>query len=231
MSRANITVFKEAQPSFTNVKVLMNWSSTTPFESAKVNFDIREKYKLSDKIIFFYGGSLTTSNDMPNIMRLAKKLVRYTNVHFLILGQGDQFDLINELAKRWELSNVTILPSVSQNNYKMILTQVNVGMFSLSRKYTDHNFPGKLLGYMVESIPILGSCNVGNDLMDLINDSNAGFVHVNGDDDALAKSAIKLIENQEERLNCGLNARSLLEQYFSVEAAYDQILFESNLSN
>ena len=52
MSRANITVFKEAQPSFTNVKVLMNWSSTTPFESAKVNFNIREKYKLSDKIIF-----------------------------------------------------------------------------------------------------------------------------------------------------------------------------------
>ena len=84
---------------------------------------------------------------------------------------------------------------------------------------------------MVESIPILGSSNVGNDLIDLINDSNAGFVHINGDDNALANSAIKLIEDQAKRSDCGINARSLLEQYFSVGAAYEHILVESNLSN
>lgn len=233
MSHANLEVFNKAHPSLTktNVKILMNWSSTAPFALSKVKFDIRQKYELSEKIVFFYGGSLTTSNDMPNIMRLAKNLIEYKNVHFLILGQGDQFDLINELAELWNLNNVTILPSVSQMEYKMILTQVDVGLFSLSIKYTDHNFPGKLLGYMVESIPILGSANVGNDLMGLINDSNAGFVHVNGDDKALANSAIKLIEGQDKRLDCGINARSLLEQYFSVEAAYAHILLESNLSD
>ena len=231
MSQANLAVFSKAHPSFTNVKILMNWSSTAPFALSKVELDIRQKYELSEKIVFFYGGSLTTSNDMPNIMRLAKNLVEYKNVHFLILGQGDQFDLINELAELWNLNNVTILPSVSQVEYKMILTQVDVGLFSLSIKYTDHNFPGKLLGYMVESIPILGSANVGNDLMDLINDSNAGFVHINGDDKALANSAIKLVEDHTKRLDCGANARSLLEQHFSVEAAYAHILLESNLSN
>ena len=231
MSQANLAVFSKAHPSFTNVKILMNWSSTAPFPLSKVELDIRQKYELSEKIVFFYGGSLTTSNDMPNIMRLAKNLVEYKNVHFLILGQGDQFDLINELAELWNLNNVTILPSVSQVEYKMILTQVDVGLFSLSIKYTDHNFPGKLLGYMVESIPILGSANVGNDLMDLINDSNAGFVHINGDDKALANSAIKLVEDHTKRLDCGANARSLLEQHFSVEAAYAHILLESNLAN
>lgn len=231
MSHANLKVFNKAHPSFTNVKILMNWSSTSPFDLSKVKSDIRQKYKLSEKIVFFYGGSLTASNDMPNIMRLAKNLINYNHVHFLILGEGDQFDLINELAELWNLSNVTILPSVSQIDYKMILTQVDVGLFSLSKKYTDHNFPGKLLGYMVESIPILGSSNVGNDLIDLINDSNAGFVYINGDDNALANSAIKLIEDQAMRSDCGVNARALLEQYFSVGAAYEHILFESNLSN
>ncbi len=228
MSPENVKVFKKANPNISNVKVLMNWTSVTPFEASKVNPGISKIYGFSGKIVFFYGGSITTSNDMPNIMRLAKNLIHKNNVHFLILGQGDQFDLIKELAERWNLHNVTIFPSVSQNEYKMILTQVHVGLFSLSKSYTDHNFPGKLLGYMVESIPILGSCNIGNDLMDLINGSNAGFVHVNGDDDALLKSALKLIEDQVMRRDYGLNARSLLEQYFSVEAACENIVFEYN---
>jgi glycosyltransferase involved in cell wall biosynthesis len=231
MSHANVKVFNQTHPSFTNVKILMNWSSTETFPLAKVKSDIRKRYNISEKIVFFYGGNLTLSNDMPNIMRLAKNLIDYKNVHFLILGQGDQFVLINELAAIWNLDNVTILPSVSQIEYKMILTQVDVGLFSLSKNYTDHNFPGKLLGYMVASIPILGSSNVGNDVIDLVNDANAGFIHANGDDNALVNSAIKLIEDKAKRLDCGTNARVLLKQYFSVEAAYEHILVESNLSN
>lgn len=78
---------------------------------------------------------------------------------------------------------------MNQNEFKLILKEIDIGLFSLAAHHSAHNFPGKLLGYMANHIPILGSVNVGNDLLDLINHENAGFVHINGEDDDLFESA------------------------------------------
>ena len=77
-------------------------------------------------------------------------------------------------------------------NLESILAVIDIGLFSLAYNHTTHNFPGKLLGYMVESKPILGSVNPGNDLLALIKSSNSGFVFINGDDESLANAAISL---------------------------------------
>ena len=97
-------------------------------------------------------------------------------------------------------------------------------MFSLAYNHTAHNFPGKLLGYMVESKPILGSVNPGNDLSSIINSSNAGFVYVNGDDKSLADAATLLVNNHKLRQEMGKNSRALLLREFSVESAVTSIL-------
>ena len=225
-SKVNLVSFREAFPSYKNVKILMNWSSTSPLLETEERSTTRKDYSLLGKIVFFYGGNIGHGQDMANIMRLAKNLVDYDVAHFLIVGHGDEFDLIKELKSRWELNNVTILPSVSQLEFRRILTTVDIGLFSLSNKHTAHNFPGKLLGYMVESIPILGSVNPNNDLLTLINEADAGFVYVNGQDDLLLSAAIKLLENKEMRQHLGMNARALLMQYFSVESAATSILRE-----
>ena len=47
-----------------------------------------------------------------------------------------------------------------------MLASFDIGLFSLHRNHKTHNFPGKILSYMSFSKPILGSCNVGNDLRD-----------------------------------------------------------------
>ena len=49
-------------------------------------------------------------------------------------------------------------------------------MFSLHSGHKTHNFPGKLLGYMSYSKPILGCVNAGNDLADVVNSAKAGIV-------------------------------------------------------
>jgi O26-antigen biosynthesis N-acetyl-L-fucosamine transferase len=229
MSEANVDVFKKRNPSYSNVTVLANWSSTQPFRGEEISSNILTEYNLSAKTVFFYGGNLGHSNDMPNIIRLARNLNSYQNAHFLIIGQGDQYDLINELVDLWDLENVTVLPSISQDAFQKVLTKIDIGLFSLSKNHTTHNFPGKLLGYMVESIPILGSTNPGNDLLTLVNNANAGFIHVNGDDDSLAASAIELMTNNALRLDCGINARALLMKYFSVKSAFQNIISEMDV--
>ncbi|GAL24290.1 putative glycosyltransferase [Vibrio variabilis] len=140
------------------------------------------------------------------------------------MGQGDEVDLLQQKQKEWHLDNVTYWPSVPQDEFKQLLKQVDVGLFSLSKHHKTHNFPGKLLGYMVESKPMLGSVNGGNDLIELVNDSSAGIVHVNGEDEKLLQSARELLDSEEYRKTLGSNGYQLLSREFSVEAIASQLL-------
>ncbi|MDC1067375.1 glycosyltransferase WbuB, partial [Alphaproteobacteria bacterium] len=57
-------------------------------------------------------------------------------------------------------------------------------------------FPGKILGYLDAQIPILGSVNKGNDVIQIINDSGAGKVVVNGNDDNFYIEAYRIFKSK-----------------------------------
>lgn len=222
MSEKNVEVFQKLQPRFRNVEVLRNWVAIESNVSFQPHW--RAQLGLQDKVILLYGGNIGKAQDMPNLMRLAHSLKDEANAHFVIVGQGESFQEVKTFIDEKALTNVTLMPSISQDEFKVLLSEVDIGLFSLARSHTAHNFPGKILGYIANHLPILGSVNPGNDLMPMINDHQAGFVFENGDDAALLRSARDLIVSFGLRKQCGENARQLLESHFSVESAADKVL-------
>ena len=108
MSQKNLELFQNIQPRFDRTKVLYNWASDSPVMSHSDKNSIRKRLNLENEVIFFYGGNIGIAQDMTNLMRLAKELNAFPEAHFLFIGQGDEFDLINSLADKWELKNRTI---------------------------------------------------------------------------------------------------------------------------
>lgn len=224
MSPKNLSLFTEKHQDKFNTHVLYNWAAlSSPLQRDKY-VDLREKYQLQEKVIFFYGGNIGHAQDMGNLLRLAYAMQDVAHAHFVFLGQGDQVQVVKDAIKSDNLSNTTLLESVSQQRYKQILNQVDVGLFSLSARHKTHNFPGKLLGYMCESLPILGSINKGNDLSEVITEAHAGFVFVNGQDSDLLFAAKTLANDQQLRKQIGCNANRLLANKFSVESAAETII-------
>ncbi|PMO27689.1 glycosyltransferase family 4 protein [Vibrio breoganii] len=217
MSEKNLEIFNHNTQGQYPASILRNWANLSPHIVTADASLLRQRLGLSDEVIYFYGGNIGHAQDMANLMRLTKSMQNCDNAHFLFVGQGDEVELVKQLMLDWDLSNCTYLPSVTQNEFKDILAQVDVGLFSLSAQHSAHNFPGKLLGYMVQSLPILGSVNKGNDLMGLVNTSGAGFISVNGDDELLFENAIKLQSDFELRKQTGAAGYKLLEKEFSVE--------------
>lgn len=224
MSEKNIEVFCQANGTRYPTEILRNWAALAPCLLQRKSVSLRSKLGLEDKIIYFYGGNIGHAQDMANLMRLANGMREYKNAHFLFVGQGDEVELINQMASDWKLENFTYLPSVNQNEFKEILAQIDIGLFSLSSQHSAHNFPGKLLGYMVQSLPILGSVNMGNDLLELVNQHKSGFITVNGDDEALLNNAILLYEDSMLRKQLGMNSYLLLEREFAVSTIAQNIL-------
>lgn len=223
MSEKNLELFQSIHPELKNTHVLFNWAAVTPFGSVSEVDSIRARLNLKNKVIFFYGGNIGYAQDMKNLITLAKGLKDEIEAHFLFIGQGDEVELITGLTNEWNLDNVTILPSITQSEFKKVLAEVDVGLFSLAKHHTAHNFPGKLLGYMVESIPILGSVNPGNDLLTIINNAGAGKVFINGEDKALLRAAVEFLRGPKKREQCGVQALQLLEKSFSVHSAHQKI--------
>ena len=220
MSQKNLEWFERTSHTDKRLEVLHNWAANEPVD---VVSDHKKKLGLEEKVVYFYGGNIGHAQDMMNIVRLAKAMRNEEEAHFVLVGAGDEVELVRNSIRNEKLDNMTLLPAVSQEEFKQMLASFDVGLFTLHKEHSTHNFPGKLLGYMVQELPILGSVNAGNDLKEIVEDAKAGLVTVNGEDERLLENAIKLLD-ADYRNEIGRNARKLLESTFSVEAAAKQIL-------
>jgi len=219
-SPANIVQFQKLNGEKYYIDLLYNWASDKPVVSK--DFPVRKKLGLERKIVFFYGGNIGYAQDMANILRLAKNLSDHPDVHFVLVGAGDEVELVRETICNDSLKNVTLLDPVPQEEFKKMLSEFDVGLFSLHKNHTAHNFPGKVLGYMVQGMPILGCVNPGNDLKTVVEKAGAGFVSISGDDEKFLFNAKRLLQPDAIK-KAGQNARNLLKDKFSVSAAAESI--------
>lgn len=220
-SKKNLHWFLENYHLKKPLEVLYNWAQNEP--QLRQEHEYRKKFGLEGKVVFFYGGNMGHAQDMMNIIRLAKNLLNEKNAHFVLLGNGSEVPLIKESIAKYNLVNMTYLPPVSQDEFKKVIAEFDVGLFSLHSNHSAHNFPGKLLAYMVESMPILGSVNINNDLKDVVEEAEAGFITVNGEDDKLKKNALALLDST-LRKKMGIKSNELLRKNFCVHAAANKIL-------
>ena len=222
-SPANLDYFaRHYGPRGYRLDVLYNW---TPLrEEPHPVTHVRCQLGLDGKVVFFYGGNIGVAQDMDNVLRLADHLTDEPKAYFLLVGEGSEVErLRKEIATRG-LANIVIKPAVDHQRYLAMLSEFDVGLISLDRNLRTQNFPGKMLGYMYHAKPILASINPGNDLKTILEENEAGLAFINGEDEALAEGARRLIQDPSLRHRLGQNARMLLEKTFSAPHAASQIL-------
>lgn len=204
------------------LEVLHNWTTLDKKNSPESNY--RQRLRLNDKVVFFYGGNIGIVQRMDNIIALAESLHNHRNIHFLLVGDGSEVPRLKKIIKEKELCNITIHPPVSQDKYLDMLRQFDVGLITLDQNLKSHNYPSKMLGYMYYSMPILAGINRENTLKRLLEDSQAGFACLSIEHKKFRNYALKLADNHALRQKMGRNARILLEEKFSVNKAVTQIL-------
>ncbi len=202
--------------------VLYNW---TPLrEEQHTVTHARSQLGLDGKVVFFYGGNIGVAQDMDNVIRLADNLRDEPKAYFLLVGEGSEVERLRKKIAARGLANIVIKPAVDHQRYRATLSEFDVGLISLDRNLKTQNFPGKMLGYMFHAKPILASINPGNDLQNIVEEHEAGLVFTNGEDEALAEGARRLLRDRFLRERLGRNARVLMEEMFSAPKAARQIL-------
>lgn len=195
------------------VSLIPNGVDPEMFEVADERALVRKNLRLDNCFVVTYAGALGLANDIPVILRAAKKLVDQSDIHFLLIGDGKERKNLEELAKTLELRNVTFLgarPKVEMAGLlaasdACVATLQNIPMFRMT-------YPNKVFDYMAAGKPIL--LGIDGVIRKVVEECRGGIYFCPSDDDALAKAVRELCKDRSEGCRMGQRARELVLKNF-----------------
>ena len=165
MSKANIDFVYKIAPYVKHdiVTLLPNWYKEPETTASIDQNSIRTKYNITDKFVAIFGGNITIAQAVWNIASLAKHNLDKKDVVFLVIGKGDSKTVLQNIAKRDNLTNIKFLDYMPREDYEQILMTADLGLISIDEKYKVPTCPSKIIGYMAMKKPVLAMFNEGND--------------------------------------------------------------------
>jgi glycosyltransferase involved in cell wall biosynthesis len=192
------------------------------------NFDAKEfkaDLGLKDKFVVTYVGAHGIANHLIQVVETAE-ILKDTNVHFLMIGDGMQRqELIAEVNRR-NLTNIQFLPSVSKKEVFKYILASDMGMSVLKKVETFKTiYSNKTFDYMSCKKPILMA--IDGISRELLEKAQAGtYVEQENPDDFANKIKIYL-SNPERLLEEGANGYHFAKKHFDRDVLarqYSQIL-------
>lgn len=116
-----------------------------------------ETYIPKNKFIVGYAGSIGVTNALEPLLQCASDMKDNTQIHFLILGDGDLLEEYKSRVAGW--TNITFVPKVKKTQVQMFLRHCNVLYFSVhdSKVWRYGLSLNKLIDYMLAAKPIIAS--------------------------------------------------------------------------
>ena len=120
--------------------------------------------KKNKRIIIGYAGAHGIANSLDTLLE-AVTLFRGTDFYFVLVGQGQEKERLQEYAEKYNLENVTFLPPVIKPQIPALLQFFDICYIGLQREplFRFGISPNKLMDYMMAAKPIIYAIEAGND--------------------------------------------------------------------
>lgn len=221
-SEGNRDLLVAANPSIApKLAVLHNWvDMDVPAQPAQ---DFRESLGLQGKFVAVYGGVTGPAQGLDIILDLAGRVRDLSDLIFLIVGEGTEKAKLEARARREGLDNVMFQPFVAQALYPSLLLSTDVGFLTLSPRMKTPVVPGKILGYMAMSLPVLAIVNRESDAHGIIRAAECGYACNSDDPDEAERLVRALYARRRELAAMGSRGRAHALANFSKPRIVDEI--------
>ena len=175
-TEGNKSYFEELEYAKSKLVILRTWFDICE-EIHEIPLEISQEIPFNKKLLV-YIGNLGIAQDQKIILDLIKEMKSFNNFHFLFIGQKDaDKDYICKIKNKNNLENLTILKPIEQQYINLICSKSYIGIFSLDKRHTTHNIPGKFLQYISCGLPVYGVCGQG-DIIEIIEKNNLGKTYI-----------------------------------------------------
>ena len=228
MSPGNIEYIKTHNPYLDSKKLtlLPNWQKASNLE--ELTIDVREKYKLEDKYIVLFGGTIGYAQKVDNIVILAEHYQNDVNIVFLVIGNGVMKQYLMDKVAQKQLNNVIFLDSLPRNEYMNFVKSADIGLITIDERFTVPTIPSKTTSYFSLKLPVLAIIDQHTDYGKIIDEAKAGLWSVGGDNDKLFENFDKLYKDNNLRIASGENGYKYFLENLTSKHAYNTIIKDIN---
>ena len=204
-------------------------SDTKRFHPAPPRAELQRQLGIQphDKVIVFMGTLFRFSGLVELITELAPAMRNDRSLIFLILGDGEDFDRLQQLVRSLEMGNQVLLTGRIEYEYladHMRLGQVAVVPFR-PELVTHGALPGKVLQYLACGLPTIATPLHG--LQSMVAEGE-GVCYADGAED-MAHKAVQLVSNQQQRGEVASGGLRLIERHCNWETQIQ--IFEQMLES
>ena len=181
---------------------------------------IRSKYNIPlDKRVFVYGGNLGKPQGIDFMIECLKSQEKNEDAFFLIVGDGTEFNKINNYVNKDKPKNVKLMKRLPKMDYDQLVGACDIGMIFLDHRFTIPNFPSRLLSYMQAKIPVLAVTDPNTDIGKVIVDGGFGWWCESSNIENFNR-IIKKITQSVDLSNCSKGSYDELKRLYNVNYGY-----------
>lgn len=224
MSKKNIDFVHEhnTEINLSKFHLLPNWTRVNAVKDSAFSF--KSKYDLKDKFVAIFGGNIGIPQKIDFLVDVAEKIKEKKDIIFLIVGDGTEKEKFRKMVQNKNLSNIKLLDQLPRDEYSKLLKECDLGLVSLSDRFSIPNIPSRTLSYWSLKIPVLAAIDKNTDYGDILNKCEGGLWSEMGNSDAYITNLLLFYEHPEIRRQMGKNGYNYLIKELNSENAYKTII-------
>jgi glycosyltransferase involved in cell wall biosynthesis len=202
------------------VSVMHHWSDGDEiYPVAATENGLRSKWGLQNKFVVGYSGNFGRAHDFSTLVEAAILLNDHDDIHFLMIGGGQQRAHVEEIVRNRKLKNITFKPLQPAGNIAESLSTADAHIVSLIPKLEHCIVPSKFYGVLAAGRPTLFVGDPDGEVARVVASANCGAAVEIGEGGKLADLIVHLKESPDRCAQMGLNARHALDTLFSRDSA------------
>lgn len=171
-----------------------------------------------------FAGNIGTAQNADVIVEAASILKNYTDIQFVVVGDGSRRQAIQDEVSKQGLTNFHLPGRFPIENMPAFMKRASALLVTLAdQEIFSYTIPSKVQAYLAAGRPILASMNgIG---AQVVVDAGAGFAVPAENGSALAEAILKLYRcSVEERDLMGANGAAYFAKHFSHEMLVDRLV-------
>lgn len=198
------------------IRVIPNWADMEAIRPvAAADNPLRREWGLDGKFVVCYSGNMGRVHEFGTILDAAQRLAgKAEAIVFLFIGGGAQRRMVEDEARRRQLTNVQFRPYQDRAGLSFSLGVGDVHLVSQRPEVEGYVFPSKLYGILAAGRPLVFIGDAQGEISLLVEREGIGATLRQGDAAGLAEQLLRLSGDAAMRDAMGGRSRALLcERY------------------
>lgn len=194
------------------IVVVYNWvDQNAVVDIPREKNKLFNKYNIDRKKFYIeYSGNIGLTQNMDMLLEVMKELkTTHPDIGLVLVGEGAYKAQVEEIVKRDELTNVTMIPFQPYEDISHVFSLGDAGLVISKPGVGANSVPSKTWSIMSASRPVLANFDE-NELKDILAGNECGIFTKAGDKEAFKQSIIKLYENRDLCKKYGTNGRQFV---------------------